>query len=189
VAGRPDVDPHRSAVLDGAVSRLRTTFRKTVQRRIPETRFDERLHSWIGDALVVHERAYRAVEAGIGKRLDSCRRSAKPRVTQEVRGTIVVPVGRGDGREVVFPRRRPRRPTGASGHGDSPLALPSEHVERGEFLSEYLRGVDTEPPFNQRRVHVSKVGGVFEVVAEYQVREAWRHAVHPALDRVANHEV
>src|SRR4029453_18103625 len=124
IAGRLDVDSHRDAALGGTVSRLRTTFRKTVQRRIPETRFDERLHSWIGDALVVHERAYRAVEPGIGQLLDGCRRSPKSRVTQEVRGAIVVPVGCADRREIVLPGHRPWRPVGASGHG----VLPSPYL-------------------------------------------------------------
>ena len=93
VAGRLDVDAHRGAGLQRAIGRFGPAFRKPVQRRIPEARFDKRLHLRIRDGLVVDERADRALEASVGQLLDLRRRAAEPRVGQQVRGAVVVPVG------------------------------------------------------------------------------------------------
>ena len=148
VAGRLALDAHRDAVLVRAVGRFGPALGKSVQRRIPQPRFDERLHLRIRDALVVHERADRALEAGVGQLLDLGRRAAEPRVRQQVRGAVVVPVGGGDGREVVFPGRRSRRPADASGHRRPPVRvqLGPEHAQRLELLSQHLRGVGAQPP-------------------------------------------
>ena len=124
VAGRFGIDAHRRAGLQRAVRRFGAAFRKSVQRRIPEPGLDERLHLRIRDGLVVDKRADRALEAKVCKLLDLCRRPAEPRVSQQVRGAVVIPVRIGDRREVVLPVRRSRRPADASGHVVSPACPP-----------------------------------------------------------------
>ena len=124
VACRLDVDAHRGAGLQRAICRFGPALGEPVQCRIPETGFDKRLHLRIRDALVVHERADGPLEAKVGELLDFGGRAAEPRMRQQVRGAVVIPVGTGDRREVVFPVRRSRRPADAIGHVVSPACPP-----------------------------------------------------------------
>src|SRR5207248_2501091 len=89
---------------------------KPVQSRIPQPRFDERLHLRIGNALVVHEGADRTLKPRVGQFLDVCRSSPEAGMRQQVRGAVVVPVGRCNGCQVVLPDHRSRGPTNASDH-------------------------------------------------------------------------
>ena len=103
------VDAHRDCLaLNGPVRCFRPALRKTVQRRIPQSRLHERLHLRIRDALVLHERPHRALEAGVGELLDLFRRAAEARMRKQVRGAVVVPIRGGNGREVVLPGGRSR---------------------------------------------------------------------------------
>jgi len=112
LAGRLDVDPHRDAVLDGAVGRLRTTLGKPVQRRLPEARI---------------RRTAASVDSGCSRSARACARRGRARHRRGsgwLPAIRRIPRGSGgarrdrsssrprDGREVVLPGRRPRRPAG-----------------------------------------------------------------------------
>src|SRR6185295_7868504 len=100
-------------------------------------RLDERLRLRIREALVVDERANGDVWTGLRQRLDLRRRAAEPGVRDQMRGAIVVPVRRGDRREVVLPGRRSRRPADTTGHVLLLLATgPAEagHYELGNSV-------------------------------------------------------
>jgi hypothetical protein len=55
-----------------------------IERGVPESRLDKRLHLRIRQALVVNERLDRAVEAGIGELFEVFRSSAEARMREQV---------------------------------------------------------------------------------------------------------
>jgi hypothetical protein len=64
-----------------------------------------------------------------------------------------------------------------------------EHVQRCERLSEDPRRVGAEPPLDQRGVDATEIDRGLEVVAEHQIREAWRGAIQTTLDSITDDEV
>ena len=157
VAGRLALDSHRGALLVRPVGGFGPALGESVQRRIPQPGLDERLHLRIRNALVVHERSDRALEAGVGQLLDLLRRAAEARVRQQVRGAVVIPLGGGDGGQVVVPGRRSRGPAGACRHhrlskrGSAPN--PGSVTSRGPDPAPFPRGrYACEPDWNMPSV-------------------------------------
>src|SRR6516162_1979003 len=77
---------------------------------------------------------------------------------------------------------------------DSPSCPPQpvlspKHAQRLERLTQHSCRVSAEPLLDQRGVDLAEVGRGFEVSLEHEVVEAWRLAVHPALDGASDDEV
>src|SRR5690606_24391219 len=64
-----------------------------------------------------------------------------------------------------------------------------DDAKRLERLAEHGCRVRAEPLLDEGGVYAAEVGGAREVVAEHELREARRRAVHPALHRVTDDEI